>query len=187
MELAIVLGIVGVILGGVWAMGGVVNENVRRETMFQYVVQTVKGVRTYYEGLYAVDTSKSSVELTDLLIRKGAVPPEMVPDRTAATVQANTPWTKTTTGEGSYFVEPDGGNGFHFKIEMRNLPYGACLSLATRFSGDGAPGGLLSVQVGTSSPHLNSTFPVMISDVKGECSTAKAGSTLFLTYLLRQQ
>lgn len=183
-ELAIVLGVVGIILSGVWAISGSVSESARRETMFQEVVQTVKGVRTYYEGQYNVNISMSSSALTDLLIRHGAIPSEMVPDRTVAVVQANTPWTKTVTAEGSFLVRPDTGNAFHFQIEMRNIPYGACITLATRLSGDGAPKGLTGLSIdGTTM----STIPVTVGSAQASCNKQTSGSKLVLTYLLRQQ
>ena len=91
-ELAIVLGIIGVIISAIWSAAGSVYENNRTKRASEQVVQIVNGLRAMY-GSHQVDTGPWATDITSLAINNDIVPADMY--KTGGTT-AFGPWSGST-------------------------------------------------------------------------------------------
>jgi prepilin-type N-terminal cleavage/methylation domain-containing protein len=203
MELAIVLGVFGLILGGLWSIVSTVKENVRRERAFEQTILIVKNIRAYYQALPNISGSYAS--LTPVLATNGIIPFEMLRSRTAATLLVDHPWGTTTPGGA---VLAGGGvqvcdntpanctgpaadsSAQTFAVRFNGLSYGACINLLARLSSPAGPPGLVNIVVNSGTPYLNTAgngLPVSMVWSDANCSTAKTGNTLDFIFRLRQQ
>src|ERR1700761_3284035 len=73
-EIAIVLGIVGLILGAIWVAAAAVYNNLRTSHANTQMLQTALAIRT----LYATQKTVTAGEITGAVITAGAVPKDMV-------------------------------------------------------------------------------------------------------------
>ena len=154
-EIAIVLGVVGILLGGIWGLGNYAYESVRRQQMTDNIGIVVDKTRSFYQSLPRIDGDfgprivPATPPLTDQLVRRDIIPREMVPDRNlnSATFQrAITAW------GGAFRVSDNTDNtqqgwragGQTFRIRMFDLPYAGCIAVMSKLLG-GKPAGLLNV------------------------------------------
>ena len=73
-EVAIVLGIVGIILGGIWAAAAQVYENHKVEAAENQILTIVHNVRSLYAGRSSIEGG----DLTAALVNAGVFPPDMI-------------------------------------------------------------------------------------------------------------
>ncbi|GEM_PF-830303 len=194
MEMAIVLGVCGIVLGGLWATVNMVMERVRREQAFEQITFIVRGVRNFYSGRESIQYTTNGIDasvnpLTEYLIRNGIIPGEMVRDRSASPVRADLPWGRLGVN-GNLIV--NGGfqiqrmPGFQsFRIILRGLKQESCVALATRLANSG-PSGIVSVEYNNSGTAIT-VFPVSVTDARNNCNNAPEaiGRRLDLVYKLR--
>ncbi|NTU76216.1 MAG: alpha/beta fold hydrolase, partial [Alphaproteobacteria bacterium] len=153
-ELAIVLCVAGMIVGGIWAAASYVTERVRRSQAADQVMIVVGNIRSLSQG--RANISGSFDALTNSLINNGAIPNDMILNHAAAPpLRANHPWGAvgvdgTALAAGGFAV---GGNSVAdptlqtFIVEFRGLNLGACMDLAARVSGTSGPSGLTGVTI----------------------------------------
>ncbi len=185
-ELAIVLGVIGLILSGLWGVVAIVRENMKRSETKEQIYVLVNNVRNHYLNFACATPDQAcppgSTNLTDYLFKKSALPYEMVRDRTAGTWVADHPWYPGTAGGSVRVLAGDAGDvntDSFFRVELRGVNEDSCLALASKLTGTGTPKGIISLDInGTDFTVL----PVAPEDADGPC----AGSdTLTLLYTLR--
>jgi prepilin-type N-terminal cleavage/methylation domain-containing protein len=111
-EIAIVLGIIGLILGAIWVAAAGVYQNQRNTHANTQVMQLVQSIRTLYA------TSASDTGLTTAsLITAGAVPTDMVNGATLSDPYSGATTIQVTT------------DGLGFYISMSNLTQAQCANL----------------------------------------------------------
>jgi len=153
-EFAIVLGVIGMILSGLWSVIAIVRENMKRTEMKEQIVVMVDGVRNFYLSRACASLNQNcsavGVDLTNYLLRNNALPYEQLRSRTAGTWVADHPWHTGTTG-GSLRVISGDNNGNSpdrfFKISLRDINENSCIALASKLSGTGTPKGLIEVHI----------------------------------------
>ena len=195
-EFAIVLGIMGIVLGALWGVVSIVRENMKRGEMAEQMIAMVNNIRSFYMGTSAARTPAGSVaesDVTDYLLKQGVLLSEQLRDRTAGTWVADHPWGATGA---SNTLLANGGIGVSgldagavnvsnraFRIQLRGLKYSSCVALASRLSGSN-PMGLIAV-------HINGTLtnPITPDSAAANCNPAPAGTanTLDFLYALRGQ
>ena len=79
-EAAIVLGVVGLVIGGIWVAAATVNERQKINATTQNIGFIVNAARSLYKGMPIPSTTTG---ITSLLIASGAIPADMV-DNSAA-------------------------------------------------------------------------------------------------------
>jgi len=193
-EFAIVLGIMGSVLGAMWGVVSIVNENVKRGEMSEQMIAMVSNVRSFYMGRARVADGAALSDadsVTDYLLRQGILLPEQIRSRTAATWVADHPWGATGASGAVLAHGGIGVSGFSvagtdvstnaFLIELRGLKYASCVALATKLSGPN-PMGLIEV-------HINNTLtsPVTPDSAAVSCEDLPAENTLSFLYTLRDQ
>jgi type II secretory pathway pseudopilin PulG len=163
-EAAIVLGIVGLILGAIWVAAGSVYSNMRVNTTSSQIIQMVSGIRSLYAGSTLVDFPASS-QLN--LAKAGAIPKDLVDNPT-------TPTTVTDVWGGNITISPNNAGGAArsgFSITMSLVPQDACVGLLVRLTGQGRDAGLYSANGQTS-------FPVSMTTALTNCTSPEGDMTL---------
>ncbi len=83
-EAAIVLGVIGLVIGGIWVTASAVTEKYRVSSTYADVLQIADGARNMLKG-FVTDTSGSYIELTEPLIYAKVIPGDIVSGTTVKT------------------------------------------------------------------------------------------------------
>lgn len=169
-EAAIVLGIVGLILGAIWVAAAAVYNNLRVTTTSNQILQIVQSVRS----MHATQTTVDSGITGSLVAMAGGMPKD--------TLQVSGTNTPTNVWGGAInvtaFTSSGGIADDAFTVTYSSVPVSACIDLLVRNTGVNRDTGL----IGAGSTASNSTtFPVTISTASGQCS----GGTLAFTFRLK--
>ncbi|MDP9127851.1 MAG: hypothetical protein M3N08_06305 [Pseudomonadota bacterium] len=200
-ELAIVLGVIGLILGGVWTVAGQGREKARQTQLTQDMLLVVKNVRAAFAGQNGLSGAVTTI--TPQLIFQGAIPNDMVRNGGCTSVYAGQPYcadhpwgaSPATVASGSFVICPWRYNGDTacaanvptsqqtFAVELRGLPQESCIKIATLNSGAGSPSGLVDVVINTksvvNSAGVTHQFPVKSTDASVICTN---NSTIDFVY-----
>jgi len=183
-EIAIVLGIMGLILGAIWTAASSVYANNRQQSASTEVLQVVQATK----NLYATQANfgASGTQLTAGVANGGNLPASYVNGSTILH-----PWNGTSgisAGHGVIYVDSDIATsaGDSLTVTLANVPTTACIALLTNLSG--APGytGNAVTAVGATSAALTepaaasgitlSTAAVDAGTASGKCSTQKVNN-----------
>lgn len=166
-EASIVLGIVALVIGGIWVGAAAVTENFKVSKAEEQVLTIAQELRRFYFG------SRSTAGLTTAVaINQNLFPVDMVYGSTA-----QNPW------DGSVAIASVSGNTQNFSITFNNIPSDACATISTRLSLTGPEIGLRNIRVGTSSmwaydPSSDGTVTAPITPVQAAtaCGTGNANA-----------
>ncbi|MGB4102272.1 MAG: type II secretion system protein [Alphaproteobacteria bacterium] len=148
LELAIVLGIMGLVGGGIWVAASTVYQNYRIGRGVEQVQQIVDNIRDRYNALAQMPNENYTV-FTQTMARADVFPgdtklsPDVLPTACATCYFAN-PWTAgnaaAVCGGGAICVSAVDVFGpaavqprYNFAVTLRGLPQGDCVVLATKF------------------------------------------------------
>lgn len=187
-ELVIVLGVMAIVLAGIWGVVGYAQEMIKRDLMMEQLTLAVQNTRQYFSGQARVQAGASTI--TDRLLRAAAIPPEMIRDRAADPLVADHPWGSAQPNGalivgGGFAIDDNGiGNGaLEFGVTIQGLNQNACAWIAKQLVEGSGPSGLQSVQVNGA---LQAP-PLDVPAALAACGAAGAGATIRLVYRLRQQ
>jgi prepilin-type N-terminal cleavage/methylation domain-containing protein len=124
-EIAIVLGIIGLILGAIWVAAAGVYTNQKVGKANTEILNIVQAVRGLYSTNADLGTAPTANDLTGTMISAGAVPSDMVSNGTLTD-----PW-----GSGATFITWNSNSSF--LVEMTNVPLAACIALISTIAGTG--------------------------------------------------
>lgn len=148
LELALVLGIMGLVLGTLWGAVAMVQERVKRHQLQEQMMFMINNVRNYYAAKDRIEDDVGNLtypEVTDYLLRRHVLLPEQIRNRAAAAPWlADTPW-GASAADGSLLANGGiqvGGydrNGAadpenFFTIRLSGLSYANCLELVAALS-----------------------------------------------------
>ncbi len=149
-EVAIVMGLIGLLLGALWSFVPLVYSRAQQEQMFEQILLTVNKMRGFYLGQARIPSGLT----TDTAIRHEIVPPEMVRDKTATTLIADHTWSSPETSgtytNGTYIVDDDPGgtsSGQLFRLQLLDLPLRICMPLVPRLTGIEGPSGITALTI----------------------------------------
>ncbi len=165
-EAAIVLGIVGLIVGGIWAAAASAYENMRQQSASKNMLAFAQNVRNFYSngGATSIDTSMTNA------ITQGLVPPDMRVGTTAAISSWATPVTIDTGAINSINV---------FGIIFTGLNRQTCINLIVRNTNASQGSGLISVGSSSTIPTTEGTFPITTAAATTLCATATGNNPSF--------
>lgn len=149
-EAAIVLGIVGLILGAIWVAAASVYNNLRVSRATEELLQSVQSIRSLYATQSVVDFTNEVA-----LISAGVFPNDMVNADGDGLIN---PWGEAVT------VAPNGSDTTEFVITF-TVPNKACTDFLVRNTGQGRDTGL--IQAGS-----NTDFPVTVTEAVDFCGSA---------------
>ena len=172
-EAAIVLGILGLVLGAIWAAAGSVYNNNRVQTTLTQVLTIVNSIRSSYGTYSAIPSDLTAV----LAAKAGMVPRDMLDDHSAPTKV-----TGVWGGDVTIAAANVGGTaGDSFKITFAKVPRSACMDILARTTGVGRDSGLFSAGGGNT---LITTFPIGASTAEAQCASS-SNNTLTFNFLLK--
>ena len=134
MELAIVLGVIGIIMGGVWAAESHVTDAQRLSKATQQIGHILSGYKTIY-GSRRIDTGPGVWGgLSCMGINANIFPTDMIPVNSGACVEGATPWSPSVQPQSPWHggvyvagIEDDQG----IIIDYFGLSAETCIQLAT--------------------------------------------------------
>jgi prepilin-type N-terminal cleavage/methylation domain-containing protein len=174
-EIAIVLGIIGVILGAIWVAASAVYNNMRISAANRELLQIVQGVRALYATSSTVDPN--GVTLT--YIKAGVIPADALDTGIASTAGAAfDPWNGALDIGPAQQNSPDDS----FQVTFAGLPSNACISMLTASSGQGRDPGMFAAGVaaqGDTPSATQKTLPLLASVAQGECTTASNSASFW--------
>lgn len=179
-EIAIVLGIIGMILGAIWVAASSVYNNQRSAKATNELLTIAQGIRSLYSTSNAVDTTGNAdmtLSATDAVkytyIQANIFPSDMLANGGKAVVN---PWNggvaitqATATNAGDSFI-----------VAFDQVPQAGCIAILTGNTGTGRDGSLQAVGGGAAGaiPAVGvTTFPVAVSTAQGQCTKTGNGSS----------
>ena len=198
LELAIVMGIMGLVLGTLWGAVSVVQDRVKRHQMQDQMLFMINNIRNFYAAKDRIEDEAGNVtysEVTDFLLRRNVLLPEQIRNRAApAPWVADTPW-GAAAADGSLLagggIEVGGFDRFgvvdaenFFTIRLSGLSYANCLELAATLSANSVQDRLEAVLVNG----VAQDPPVPVNFAATNCVVAPAGTAnrLAFVYFLRR-
>lgn len=172
-EAAIVLGIVGLILGAIWVAAASVYDNLRVSKTSEQLLNMVQSIRSMHA------TQNTVTGITEQLVGSaGGIPSDML----------------TKDGSGNVTFVRDIWNGLvdiaaythttagdSFSISFAAVPKRACMDLLVRNTGVGRDTGLIGAAAAAGDNSAN--FPITLSIADGICSTDS--NTVVFTFRLK--
>lgn len=187
-EFAIVMGVIGLILGSVWVFVSQSWENARQEQLKTEIAAVVKNVRAYYTGQNGIGNAATPIgtfpTLTPKLIGLNIIPNDIVHTSgtctNAGNVCANNPWgassalgiAQGTFGVCAYSFGCTSSNQQFFSVEVGDMPQGACVNAVMANSGSTAPQGLYDVVINGASMAALGALPPTVGNAKTNCGGA---------------
>lgn len=202
-ETAIVLAVIGGILGAVFMIATQAWEHVRRELAVEAIATTVANVRSYYGGQPGLP-SKTSAALTDQLLNSNVIPASLNRGTTCAgNACADNPWgsfnngvrdsagtfrvCNWSLGASSCPVTPAANSPF-FGVVLSGLTQKSCIALVEAISGSGGPVGLVEVNISGTNllASVKTIQPVSPSDAMTFCPLDNSGEGIgIITFIYR--
>ncbi len=144
-EMAIVLGVTGLIIGAIWAAASLVYNNMRLSQAQQEIISIANNVRSLYASRSTFTATADNTDITVAMANAGAFPGPMIavtPTSTNLQTYPRLPW-GTPVGIFTHSSLSGGPqNAFFFWTEATMLP-SQCQPLLGSIVGPGADSGLI--------------------------------------------
>jgi len=173
-EAAIVLGIVGLILGAIWVAAAAVYENMRTNRANEQILKVAQAVRSLYASsptMSIASPAEPSVDLTDSLLAAGIFPSDMINNGVVYN-----PW-DTTGGTAGHTVHVMGTDATppRFAIRFNLVPKAACIRIVTSNTGQQRDAGMYAVgsdaAVEIKTAAVPGDFPVSVTAAESDVCT----------------
>lgn len=156
-EAAIVLGVIGLVIGGIWVAASAVQSNIRKTDGSRALIQIVQNVRIMFEGQTPAATGSINTEV----IRANAVPGDFI-NGTNILNPWNGPVTVSLAQAGSQIDSID--------VQYASMPRDVCIELTSRNTNVSQGSGLTQILInnGSSTVTVN-TFPYSPATAATDC------------------
>ena len=198
-ETTIVMGVIGIILAGVWGIVQTGWENQKRQQASDSMTIVVNNMRGFYAGQLGAPYSSNSLATT--LLTNGVIPSSMQrnPSSTCTAAPcADNPWGShggDTQGTfrvcnwlpGTSSACPNGsttGTTNFFGIELSGLTQSSCIAMTERVTSPLAPTGLVDVVIIGSATNDLGSAQAAVATAKTDCNAAGNGNALIFVYQL---
>jgi prepilin-type N-terminal cleavage/methylation domain-containing protein len=139
-EIAIVLGIIGLILGAIWVAAAAVYTNMRVARSSQELLSITQAVRSLY-ATSTVTGVAASTPMTANLIPAGVFPNDSLTAGTSGGPPANAPW---NGGFITVYSDTITNAGDAFTVQFEGVPPQGCINLLVSATGTGRDPGMVS-------------------------------------------
>lgn len=175
-EMAIVLGVVGLVMGGVWTVVQKVQQTTHLRQASEQVIAINKNVRTYYQVRSCIPNGDQTGTLTAATVVPPVFPREML-----AAGGVVHPWNGGVTVSGANV-----GCDYQYTLTLAGLPGGTCVELVPQLTGASEPSrGLISAAInGVPLAALPPNPTAIAGTAAGQCNE-NATAVVALTYKLR--
>lgn len=168
-EAAIVLAVMGLVIGGIWVAAAAVQSNWREQTAQSQLLTLVSNVRNLYQGQRTFGTPSMTA-----LITAGVIPAEAISSNDAAV----NPW-------GGALTVIAASSAQQFTVQSAGIPDSACVELLTRNIETAQDYGLTAVTAGSGTYDTPAEMQAITpATAVGACSNATS-NTMSWTYNLR--
>lgn len=174
-EAAIVLGIVGLIVGGIWAAASSAYNNMRLQSATSQVLVIAQNAR----NMFANNPSDTEALTNAASINLGLVPTNMVVNVSGANV-VRSPWgspVDVTRSAGDRFIT----------IVYNDLPQASCTGLLTRLAGTGSNSGIRTIAAGAAGnvyvadPTATQDLLITSTETAAGCTTTTTSNDITVT------
>ena len=138
-EIAIVLGIVGLILGAIWVAAAAVYTNIRISNSNRHLLVITQNVRSLF-STSTVTGSASGTDMTTSLIPAGVFPTDLLPNGSSSTT-VNSAW---SGGQIHVYSSTGTAAGDAFTVQFEGIPSQGCINLLTAATGSGRDPGMIA-------------------------------------------
>lgn len=175
-EAAIVLGVIGLVIGGIWVAAAAVQANLRKADASKGLIQIVQNVRNLYYG--QSPTGTADVAITTELINARAIPGDFI----SGTLARN-PF------NGSVVVNLDPVNS-EIDIVYQAVPRDACIDLTSKNTNISTGMGLTAIRIDNNGSPASyevtvTTFPYLPTVAATDCLSPTAGNSIAWSFGLR--
>lgn len=167
-EAAIVLGIVGLVIGGIWVAAAAVTQNMREADASKALIQVIQNVRNLYYG----QTPTATGDITTDMISAKAIPSDFV----MTTTSAKNPWSGAVT------VSISGASFDKVDIAYASVPKDSCIELTSRNTNITTGIGLQQIVIASTATTTVTTFPYLPTAAAANCGTT---NTITWTFGIR--
>jgi prepilin-type N-terminal cleavage/methylation domain-containing protein len=183
-EFAIVLGIIGVILSGIWAMASNVNNNIKLENFSTMLTTIVGNIRGHYVGRASFDDPGSALMSMDTLRNLNVFPGNMV--RATGIARVDTPFALNSlqvcewalTGQTSCAGAVTGSPLFAIEVLLSRKD---CIGAVLRNSNPATLPGLIAVYINNDIQGM----PLNSSTVDGACNLSGPATKITVDFVFR--
>lgn len=170
-EIAIVLAVIGVIVGGVYVAASSVYENNRKQTAQTQLLNIVNNIRQLHSGQSSIDTAFNTASA----INANAVPADMVSGTTA-----NSPY-------GSVVIAAPSTSTF--SVQFQDLSKSSCIEMVSRIAGSSISAtsmGVTSITVASSNyTTAGGTIPITVTTLTSACSATATANDVTMVFNIR--
>ena len=180
MESAVVLGVVGLVIGGIWGVASSVRASMQSNQLHQQTLNMVSSIRDYYANR---PLPSAAAQMTSILRTKGRFPEEMCP---ANCVSAASPQTKVYNAYGgttTVTIPNPATYSNQFYITYGSVSQKGCMELGMKLSAIAPEIGLVSFYAGAT----RTTFPIPLATLKSDCTLNGSGGlvTIIVYFKIR--
>ncbi len=174
MESAVVLGVVGLVIGGIWGVASSVRASMQSNQLHQQTLNMLSSIRDYYANR-PLPSSPATANITSTLRTKGRFPEEMCPANCVASTGApsNTVYNAYGGTTSVYTLNPATYPNQVY-ITYTSVDMKGCMELGMKLSARAPEVGLVSFRAGTASQRT--TFPIPLTTLKSDCTPISGSS-----------
>lgn len=154
-EAAIVLGIVGLVIGGIWIAASAVQSNLRKSEASKALIQIVQNVRIMFDG----QTPAATGSINSAAISAHAVPTDFINGTNIVN-----PW----NGNVTIALAQAGTQIDSIDVTYDSMPKDVCIELTSRNTNVTTGTGLTRLLIGTTTV---TSFPYLPSTASTDCQT----------------
>lgn len=159
-EAAIVLGVVGLVIGGIWVAAAAVQQNLRNSDASKALIQIIQNTRNLYYG----QAPTATATITTDLIAANAIPTDFVTNSTTT----RNPW------NGTVAVRIAGASYDKIEIDYTAVPKDSCIQLTSRNTNITSGIGLTQMVIDATTGGTDTTvtsFPYLPTAASTNCGT----------------
>lgn len=191
-ETAIILGVAGIVLGGLWVSIGTIRTKANQSQVATDLAYSVMNFKDFFRNSAAIATPtgvKTGPSLTSYALEQGLIPPELLRSRSlvggvylADHSAVDKRWVSANPLSGSFVVRSDVGDaGYQFLVDVKGLNQAACIFLGAKLSGSDA-----GVPAPLSTKVNATTYFVPVTPEQADAACAdNFNNEVTLTYRLR--
>jgi type II secretory pathway pseudopilin PulG len=174
-EAAIVLGIVGLILGAIWVAASSVYNNMRIKRTNEQILVMVQGIRSIFAASAVTGTSGTGSLITQLVDAR-IIPSDVVINNTTL---SNSFGGAITINNATITVAGDA-----FELKYARVPRNVCAEIGVRLTSSARDTGLFNVTLGSTTTTLTS-WPLNLTTALSSCNNASDINEVAFVFQLR--
>ena len=153
-EAAIVLGVIGLVIGGIWVAAAAVQSNLRKSDASKGLIQIVQNVRNLYYG----QSPSATADITTQLINANAIPGNFISGTSALN-----PW----NGDITVSIATGASTADSIDVAFEGMPRDACIELTSRNTNISTGVGLSRLSIGSTNV---TAFPYLPTQAASDCA-----------------